>query len=77
MERPGGGLVRPAPEGPSQDEGRRRRGATEDEPGDQAAELGHAEGDEELTGGSGSPPPFAAAAFDAGDDLDPTTASVV
>src|SRR5213075_1712249 len=37
------GLVRPSPEGPGQDEGRRRRGTGEREPGDQAADLGDAE----------------------------------
>ena len=58
VERPGGGLVRPPPERPGKDEGRRRRGAPEDEPGDQAADLRDAEGHAELAGGE--PPPFAA-----------------
>src|SRR3954469_2951166 len=43
VERLGGGLVGPSPEGPVQDEGRRRRGTAEREPDDQAADLGHAE----------------------------------
>ena len=52
----GHGLVRPSPERPSHDKvGSWRPGA---EPRDQAAELRHAEGDEELMGGS--PPPFTA-----------------
>jgi len=49
------GLVRPSPEGPGQDEGRRRRGTGEREPGDQAADLGHAERDEGPASGSRAP----------------------
>ena len=49
------GLVRPSPEGPGQDEGRRRRGTGEREPGDQAADLGDAERDEGLASGSRAP----------------------
>ena len=49
------GLVRPSPEGPGQDEGRRRRGTGEREPGDQAADLRDAERDEGLAGGSRAP----------------------
>src|SRR5436853_3744519 len=54
----GDGLVGPSPEGPGQDEARRRRVPAEREPSDQAADLGHAEGYEGLA--TGSPPPLAA-----------------
>src|SRR4051794_39979008 len=57
VERLGGGLVCPSPEGPVQDEGRRRRGTAEREPDDQAADLGHAERHQEPA--DGSPPLFA------------------
>src|SRR4051794_1337882 len=57
VERLGGGLVCPSPEGPVQDEGRRRRGTAEREPDDQAADLGHAERYQEPA--DGSPPLFA------------------
>src|SRR4051812_30432082 len=49
------GLVRPAPEGPGQDEGRRRRAAAGCQAGDQAADLGHAERHQELASGSRAP----------------------
>ena len=52
------GLVRPAPEGPGQDERRRRRVAAERQAYDQAADLRDAEGHEKLAGGA--PPPLAA-----------------
>src|SRR5213080_4722422 len=51
----GDGLVGPSPEGPSQDEARRRRVPAEREAHDQAADLGHAEGYEGLAGGSRAP----------------------
>src|SRR3954470_9910734 len=57
VERLGGGLVCPSPEGPVQDEGRRRRGTAEREPDDQAADLGHAERHQAPV--DGSPPLFA------------------
>src|SRR4051794_41965807 len=57
VERLGGGLVCPSPEGPVQDEGRRRRGTAEREPDDQEADLGHAERYQEPA--DGSPPLFA------------------
>jgi hypothetical protein len=49
------GLVRPSPEGPVQDEGRRRRAAAGCQAGDQAADLGDAERHQELAGGSRAP----------------------
>src|SRR3954451_15672563 len=52
------GLVRPSPEGPGQDEARRRRVAAECQAHDQAAEFRDAEGHEKLAGGA--PPPLAA-----------------
>src|SRR3954447_10144038 len=51
----GDGLVGPSPEGPSQDEARRRRVPAEREAHDQAAELGHAEGYQGVAGGSRAP----------------------
>src|SRR4051794_16264621 len=46
------GLVRPPPEGPGQDEGRRRRATAGRQAADQAADLGDAERHEGLAGGS-------------------------
>src|SRR5690242_12301420 len=57
VERLGGSLVCPSPEGPVQDEGRRRRGTAEREPDDQAADLGHAERHQAPVDGS---PPLSA-----------------
>src|SRR3954469_4724673 len=57
VERLGGGLVGPSPEGPVQEEGRRRRDTAEREPDDQAADLGHAERHQGPA--DGSPPLFA------------------
>ena len=56
------GLVQPAPEGPGQDERRRRRVAAERQTHDQAADLRDAEGHEEPTGGA--PPPLAVFSVD-------------
>lgn len=51
----GDGLVRPSPEGPVQHEGWRRRGTAECQPGDQAADFGHAERNEKLADSSCAP----------------------